>query len=440
MTFNTKLILCAVVLNPISSLAIGGRRLTKNIKMPDPVPAAGIKEAIKTMETGKLFRYNIAKKEDSQVSLVEKEFSEFTGHKFAVGLNSCGSAIFLMLKCAGAMHGEKVLTNGFTFTAVPSAIVHAGCEPVYVETTPGYVVDVGDLEKKMDANPDCKYFIVSHMRAKLASMDAIKALCDARGVELLEDCAHSLGVLWNGGHSGHHGTMAAFSSQSYKMLNSGEGGFFVTNDDFAAARCMAYAGAYEQLADKHFCRPSDEALKEVMDGSIPNFSLRMHEGTAAMLRPQILTIEKRRAEYNERYYRIAAQLNALPGCSVEDQLPEVTIVGDSVQFNVEATALGPDLEAGAAAFLAKCEARGLPVERFGSASNARNFKNWKYAKQPLCGLPVTLDIIQRAFDVRLPLLFEEEDFEIMVEIVRESLAEVAAGEMEVKEQEVAYSR
>jgi len=440
MTFNTKLILCAVVLNPISSLAIGGRRLTKNIKMPDPVPAAGIKEAIKTMETGKLFRYNIAKKEDSQVSLVEKEFSEFTGHKFAVGLNSCGSAIFLMLKCAGAMHGEKVLTNGFTFTAVPSAIVHAGCEPVYVETTPGYVVDVGDLEKKMDANPDCKYFIVSHMRAKLASMDAIKALCDARGVELLEDCAHSLGVLWNGGHSGHHGTMAAFSSQSYKMLNSGEGGFFVTNDDFAAARCMAYAGAYEQLADKHFCRPSDEALKEVMDGSIPNFSLRMHEGTAAMLRPQILTIEKRRAEYNERYYRIAAQLNALPGCSVEDQLPEVTIVGDSVQFNVEATALGPDLEAGAAAFLAKCEARGLPVERFGSASNARNFKNWKYAKQPLCGLPVTLDITQRAFDVRLPLLFEEEDFEIIVEIVRESLAEVAAGEMEVKEQEVAYSR
>ena len=143
---------------------------------------------------------------------------------------------------------------------MPSAIVHAGCDPVYVETTPGYVVDVADLEKKMDAHPDCKYFIVSHMRGKLASMDKIKKLCDAKGVELLEDCAHSLGVLWNGGHSGHHGTMAAFSSQSYKMLNSGEGGFFVTDDDYAAARCMAYAGAYEALADKHYCRPCDAAL------------------------------------------------------------------------------------------------------------------------------------------------------------------------------------
>ena len=104
------------------------------------------------------------------------------------------------------------------------------------------------------------------------------------------------------------------------------------------------------------------------------------------------------------------------------------------------TALGDDFDAGADAFLAKCAARGLPVERFGSGSNARNFKNWKYAKAPECGLPVTADIISRAFDVRLPLLFEEEDFEIMVEIIQESLAEVAAGELEVKEQEVAYAR
>ena len=59
------------------------------------------------MESGKLFRYNVASKEESQVSLVEKEFADFTGHKFAVGLNSCGSAIFLMLKCAGAQFGDK---------------------------------------------------------------------------------------------------------------------------------------------------------------------------------------------------------------------------------------------------------------------------------------------------------------------------------------------
>ena len=42
---------------------------------------------------------------------------------------------------------------------------------------------------------------MSHMRGKIADMDAVKALCDERGVELLEDCAHSIGVLWSGYHA-----------------------------------------------------------------------------------------------------------------------------------------------------------------------------------------------------------------------------------------------
>ena len=400
--------------------AVGSRRFARRARATAGFDALAV------------FRYNVASRDESEVSQCENEFADFTGHNFALGLNSCGSAIFLMLKCAGAEHGDKVLTNGFTFTAVPSAIVHAGCEPVYVETTPGYVVDTADLEKKMDENPDAKYFIVSHMRGKIASMDEVKAACEKRGVTLLEDCAHSLGVLWNGAHTGHHGEMAAFSSQSYKMLNSGEGGFLVTDDDYKFAKAMAYAGAYEVLALKHVRCPSQDALDAAMDGSIPNFSLRMHEATAAMLRPQILTIEKRRAIYNERYYRIAARLAAIPGVSVEDQRDEVTIVGDSVQFNVEAAVLGDDLDAGANAFLQQCEARGLPVERFGAKTNARNFKNWRYAKQPLCGLPVTADIISRAFDVRLPLLFDEDDFDLMIEIIEDSLNNVRNGDLVVE--------
>ncbi|KAH8072706.1 aminotransferase [Aureococcus anophagefferens] len=352
--------------------------------MPDPVPAAGVAAAARCMESGRLFRrgaaYNVASKEESEVSQVEDEFAAFTGHNFALGLNSCGSAIFLMLKCAGAEHGDKVLTNGFTFTAVPSAIVHAGCEPVYVETTPGYVVDVPDLIKKMDAPGRQVLHRVAHA-GKIASMDEVREACEARGVVLLEDCAHSLGVLWNGAHTGHHGSMAAFAAE-LQDAQLRRGRLLVCDDDFKFAKAMAYAGAYE-----------------------------------------ILTIEKRRAVYNERYYRIAARLDALPGVSVESQRDEVTIVGDSVQFNVEAAVFGDDLEAGANAFIAQCEAR-LPVS-FGREDERWNFKNWRYGPQPDCGLPATADIISRAFDVRLPLLFEEEDFDVMIEIVSECLDNAA---------------
>ena len=391
--------------------------LEKSIKQPDPVPQEGIEAAVACMQSGKLFRYNLNKAEESEVSKCEAELCEYTGHKFALGLNSCGTAIFLSLVCSGAVAGDKVLTNGFTFTAVPSAIVHAGCEPVYVEANDSLCVELEDLERKMDANPDAKYFIVSHMRGKIADMDAIKKACDSRGVVLLEDCAHSLGVLYKGKHTGHHGKIASFSSQSYKMLNSGEGGFFLTDDDFAFAKAMAYAGAYETLAQKHAVRPSQEALDDAMDGSIPNYSLRMHEATAAMLRPQILTIDQRREQYNSRYYDVAERISSLhTRITVPVQLPEVTIVGDSVQFFIDFPQRND-----ADTFVDFCEERGLPVERFGSKTNARNFENWKYAKQPLCGLPATKDIISKAFDVRLPLVFDDNDVDKIVDIIAEAL-------------------
>ena len=93
--------------------------LTKNIKQADPIPEAGIVEAVKIMRAGKLYRYNVPTAEESEVSICEKEIGDYTGHKYVVALNSCGSALFLALKAAGVQPGDKVLTNAFTFTAVP---------------------------------------------------------------------------------------------------------------------------------------------------------------------------------------------------------------------------------------------------------------------------------------------------------------------------------
>mmetsp|Transcript_9670 Transcript_9670/g.31010 ORF Transcript_9670/g.31010 Transcript_9670/m.31010 type:complete len:450 (+) Transcript_9670:53-1402(+) len=394
----------------------GERSLSRSIKTPDPVPEEGIAAALACMESGRLFRYNLAAAEESEVSKCEAALAEYAGYKYSLGMNSCGSALFVSLLCAGVQPGDGVLTNGFTFTAVPSAIVHAKAVPVYVECTEDLVVDMVDLEKKIDES-GAKHFMVSHMRGKMAQMDEIKALCDAKDVVLLEDCAHALGVLWNGEHCGRHGVIASYSSQSYKMLNSGEGGFLATSDDDYFAKAMAYAGAYEALAKKHLTVPSAEALRNAMDGSIPNFSLRMHEATAAMITPQIATVDARRDEYNQRYARVVARLaDKAPHVRVPQQLPEVTPVADSLQFTVpDFGPADPRIDH----FLQRCEARGLPVELFGAASNARNFENWKYA--PLAVLPQTKEVISKAFDVRLPLRFHDDELDLIVDILAEEL-------------------
>ena len=69
-------------------------------------------------------------------------------------------------------------------------------------------------------------------------------ICDDYGVRLIEDCAHSLGASWDTRQTGTFGEVACFSTQGYKHLNSGEGGFLVTDDDTVAARAILASGSY----------------------------------------------------------------------------------------------------------------------------------------------------------------------------------------------------
>ena len=350
------------------------------------------------MKTGTLYRYNVKSAEESTVSQCEIDIAAYTGHKYCVALNSCGSALMLLLKTTGLQPGGKVLSNAFTFGAVPSAIEHAGGKAVYVESNFDMVIDLEDMEKKLKENPDCKHVLISHMRGKLADMDAIKALCDKYDAILLEDCAHSLGVMYKDQHSGHVGIACAISSQSYKMINSGEGGFLLTDDPDIAAQTAVYAGAYEALSGKHVTVPPKEAFKDYPT-TLPNYSLRMSQLAASVIRPQVDTLEERIEKYNRRYYKLEKNLEARVGqhMSIPQLTPGVTrMVHDSFQFNLDEKFTPEMIQQ----FLDECGEHGLPVELFGHKTNARNFVNWGFAPatEPL---PLTAKMLSRACDVRM---------------------------------------
>jgi len=396
--------------------------VTKDIKTPDPIPVEGQEAALELMKTGRLYRYNVSPGEESVVSICEKEICDYTGFKYCVGLNSCGSALMLLLKTTGLKPGGKVLSNAFTFGAVPSAIEHANGKAVYVESTRDHVIDVADLELKLEANPDCKHVLISHMRGKLADMDAIKKLCDKYDAILLEDAAHSLGVFWKGKHSGHKGVACAISSQSYKMINSGEGGFLLTDDPEIAAQTAVTAGAYESLFGKHTTVPPPEYF-ESKSVKHPNYSLRMSNLAAAVIRPQIKTLEERIEKYNGRYNMVVEKLqSSVVGehLHIPELTPGVTrMVHDSIQFNLDSKFTSDMIQD----FLDECSAHGLHVELFGHKTNARNFVNWGFAPadEPL---PQTAKMLTHACDCRMPLMWEDEDFEDMSDVIIESLEAV----------------
>ena len=124
--------------------------------------------------------------------------------------------IYLALLALGVKHGDKVITNGFTFTALPSCIMRIGAEPVLVEPTEQYTMDLDDLEKKAQES-DAKVLLLSHMRGKVCDMDRVVEICEKYGLTLVEDCAHGCGVMWKGRQLGYHAAVACYSTQSDKV-------------------------------------------------------------------------------------------------------------------------------------------------------------------------------------------------------------------------------
>ncbi|TMV63968.1 aminotransferase class I/II-fold pyridoxal phosphate-dependent enzyme, partial [Thioclava sp. BHET1] len=199
--------------------------LAPNVYDAEPIPEAARAEIERLLTSGDLFRYT---SDGAPVALLEQEFADLMGARFALAVSSCSAALFLSLKALDLPAGARVLIPAFTFAAVPSAVIHADCVPVLVEVGANYRVDLADFEARLDDR--IKAVIISHMRGHTSDMDAIMALCEARGIPVVEDAAHSLGTLWNGRKIGTIGKIGCFSFQSYKMINAGEGGILVTDD------------------------------------------------------------------------------------------------------------------------------------------------------------------------------------------------------------------
>ncbi len=367
-----------------------GQMTAPNVYDADPIPEAARAEIDRLLATGDLFRYTAA--QGAPVALLESEFAALLGSRYALAVSSCSAALFLSLKALDLPRDAKVLIPAFTFAAVPSAVVHADCMPVLVEVGDNYRIDLADFEAKLDG---AHAVLISHMRGHTSDMDAIMALCDARGIPVVEDAAHSLGTVWGGRNIGTMGKVGCFSFQSYKLVNSGEGGILVTDDPEIAARAIIMSGAYEANWKKH---PGLQNSFGHWQNKLPLYNLRMQNLSAAVIRPQLPEIAGRVAQGRANHDWVADRLNACPWLTVPPALPPEERAPDSIQFNL--TGGWSDDEA--RAFQEDAKAQGVSVQIFGlSENNARAYWNWQFLPD-LPDLPKTRAMLMRACDVRLP--------------------------------------
>ena len=368
----------------------------------EPIPAAARAEVERLLETGDLFRYTAP--EDAPVALLEREFAEMLGAKYALAVASCSAALFLSLKALDLPRGARVLIPAFTFAAVPSAIVHADCTPVLVECGENYRIDLGDFDAKLDG---ADAIMISHMRGHTSDMDAIMARADARGLPVIEDAAHSLGTTWGGRNIGTIGRIGCFSFQSYKLLNAGEGGMLVTDDADLVARAVIMSGAYEHNWKKH---PVLQAPFARWQNRLPLYNTRLSNLSAALVRAQLPEVPRRVRDGRRNHDHVAGLLNASPWLSVPDPLAQERRAPDSIQFNLVGMGDGD-----AAAFAAEAASRGVAVQVFGAnADNARAFWNWGFLGETPA-LPKTRAMLMRACDVRLPARLTLDECDLVAE-------------------------
>ncbi len=391
---------------------------TKPFTQQEPIPEEAIAKAVEVMRHGRLHRYNTMEGEVAETALLEDEFATYLGVPYCLACASGGYAMHIALRSAGVEKGAPVLTNAYTLSPVPGAIDNAGGRPILVEIGQDYCIDIADLERKAESS-GAKYLLLSNMRGHITDMDVIVALCRRRGIVLIEDCAHTMGARWKGKKSGTFGLAACFSTQTYKHLNSGEGGFLTTDDPELMARAVVFSGSY-MLYGRHIAAPDDEEFLKIRLET-PNYSGRMDNLRAAILRPQLRPLDEKCRRWNALYRVLEEGLRRVPGLDMPQRPPEEDYVGSSIQFSARGLS-----EAELRRFIAGCAEQGVELKWFGDAEPrgfTSRYDSWRYLG-PQDDLPATRKVLACLCDMRIPLTFDEDDCRQIVRVIGERLKAV----------------
>lgn len=163
------------------------------------------------------------------VQALEKEFSEFCGVRYGIGVSDGTAALQIILRAMDIGPGDEVITVSHTFIASVEAILLVGAKPVFVDIDPAtYLMDVSQVEARI--TPQTKAILPVHLYGQTVDMDPLLEIAQRHGLRVIEDACQAHGAEYKGRRSGSLGDAAAFSFYYSKNLGAyGEGGFITTN-------------------------------------------------------------------------------------------------------------------------------------------------------------------------------------------------------------------
>jgi dTDP-4-amino-4,6-dideoxygalactose transaminase len=260
----------------------------------------------------------------------EKEIAFFVGAKYAVALNSCTAALHLALEAIGIMRGDLVIVPTMTFAATAEIVRYFDATPVFVDCDSTLCMDTISLAKTIEAirskkpisgiNPpygQLKAIIPVHYGGYACDMNAIMNIANEYGIDVIEDCAHTLPSFFRSKesegflHAGRFGRVGCFSFYANKCITTGEGGMAVTDDESLAQRIriMSLHGLNND-AWKRFTKQGSWFYEIIA----PGFKYNMTDVAAAIGIHQLKRAEEfrvRRQIIAQRYTEKFRQINEI---------------------------------------------------------------------------------------------------------------------------------
>jgi dTDP-4-amino-4,6-dideoxygalactose transaminase len=227
----------------------------------------------------------------------EAAFAERLGVPHAVALSSATAALHLAYRAAGVGPGDEVIVPAITFVATAAAARYCGAEPVMADVLGDHDLGLDPADVEARITPRTRAVCVVHYAGYPAAAEALRELCDANGIALIEDSAHApSGSVRPGGPAmGTVGQVGAFSFFSNKVLSCGEGGLLATADDRVAelARRWRSHAMTSGTWDRHRGRTTGYDVVDV------GFNYRLDEPRAALLLSRLrgldAAVDRRRA-------------------------------------------------------------------------------------------------------------------------------------------------
>lgn len=247
----------------------------------------------------------------SKVKEFEQKFAAYQQARFGVCVNSGTTALRLALMASGVESGQEVLVPNYTFIASATAVLEAGAVPVFVDVEfDTYNMDADVLAAHL--SPRTAALMPVHFAGRPANMDKIMDFAKKHGLQVIEDACQAWGAEWDGRRVGAIGNAGAFSFQSSKNINAGEGGIITTNDPEVDKMARAHANC-GRSADgqwyEHFYYGGNS---------------RMTEFQAAVLLAQLGRFDELQAIRHENATYLDEQLRRIPGVEPLANPPKAT--------------------------------------------------------------------------------------------------------------------